>query len=150
MIDQRYVKHVSFKYFYITTLSFHLNVKKKPKQNSYLCSTMRRAFCESFTVSTLIIKDSAPWPEFSRMRLTSFMLASISSSCSKKKIVGFQNLRKDSNSFSPETFLQYILIKKLHFLKYTCIFLKNCTGIPTVYKHIQNRFPCIFDAIFFK
>lgn len=60
--------------------------EKKTKQNSYLCSTMRRAFCESFTVSTLIIKDSAPWPEFSRMRLTSFMLASISSSCSKKKL----------------------------------------------------------------
>lgn len=32
MIDQRYVKLVSFKYFYITSLSFHLNVKKNPNR----------------------------------------------------------------------------------------------------------------------
>lgn len=149
MIDQRYVKHVSFKYFYITTLSFHFNVKK-PKQNSYLCSTMRRAFCESFTVSTLIIKDSAPWPEFSRMRLTSFMLASISSSCPKKKLQVFKNFVKIHTVFLQKHFYSTYWYRNCIFLKYTCIFLKNCTGIPIVYKHIQNRFPCIFDAIFFK
>lgn len=149
MIDQRYVKHVSFKYFYITSLSFHLNVKKT--QTEFLLMFHHEegflwvihsvySHYQRLSTVTWILQNAI---DFFYAGLYFIILF-------KKKIVGFQNLRKDSNSFSPETFLQYILIKKLHFFKYTCIFLKNCTGIPTVYKHIQNRFPCIFDAIFFK